>query len=695
MAFQGLSNLVESIQGSISYVSNLFKKDSSTLPYPAVSKALSTISPENWYQSFPYTFSVWVNGQPGQTAFQDFALPINPQELTQDETFAVVIQPTQGGTAVNHSGVRYKDLVISGTTGISPFRGAGGVRKTDGSAIFQATDLKHKSGWEVFQLLANWFRAYHDFKSSGTPDAKDAVLVFQNFKDGEFLIIEVPKFTKKRSAASPFLYNYVITARVIGNVQAVAKDKNALEFPASFDNFIQSSLDVLNVATGIFLRSQDILRQIEGTYDQSVLEPLRKMSLALKAFIGIPLTAYDMGRKAAKDTMTAADTFDIMSFIENHFNDQKNAGTLDSRLNSVVFPVDLKKTVSSVGPEFLFTLPGDSLQAIPASVLPTKTQTAIASDQMNAVNLPRTFYDDLKVNLTRIQDNAEDFFNLNDATYDALFQRTPTLLGEQQKSVSDQEFELLYAFDQAIEAINLLLSSNTLFKSTYPERIAQVNSVFDNQVAYVAEPAVKQIKLPGQTSLERLALDELGDETRWVEIAELNNLKPPYISQDIRDSREFIKRVGDSIMLPQPKIFGFSNVPINRQSYITQNLSELEKSLGIDLKLGKDFDLELNNRGDLNLIVGTDNAAQALLLKIAYEKGDLIDHPQIGVGLVIGDKAPSVMSVKTDLIRTWTQDPRFEKISNLEIRRQGGSYRLRASLKLKNVDIPIPIDIKI
>ena len=54
-------------------------------------------------------------------------------------------------------------------------------------------------------------------------------------------------------------------------------------------------------------------------------------------------------------------------------------------------------------------------------------------------------------------------------------------------------------------------------------------------------------------------------------------------------------------------------MPILRgpENALTKGMTELEKSLGVDLKVNPDGDLELNNLNDFSLVSGAQNAAQA------------------------------------------------------------------------------------
>jgi len=665
----------------------------------AISRVLNVIQRSNW-NKLPnsYTFAVIKNETDTSliSEFTEFPLPLNPSEITQDENFAINIRPTQGGTSVNHSGNKYKELIISGTTGIAPFRGAGGVNSSTGEAIFQPRELRYASGYEVFQRLRNYFKAYHEYKNtSSSTEAQQAKLIFKNYKDGEFLIIEVPKFTMKRNASRPFIYDYTISARVIGFVQ-FKNENTAGVLGTTFDKAIENIQDAVNkidIARGVFLRQRDILSQVEATYDQVVLEPLRKVGLALKAVIGASLALSDVAPSIIRRSLSTRDTIEILLTIDSTQRKNKNTGNLDSRLKDVQIPVNIEKTVSETGPDILLRLPGDASQAIQFSILPIKAQTAVIAEQTEILENPRSFYENLKVQIERVQDNANDAFNFNDSLYDNLFNRTPTLISESTKRATDAEIEVLYGLEQAVTALNQIISTNILFKSSYADRIANVNSKFDTSLGLRADSAVKEIIFPTGMTLERLALQQLGDTNRWGEIVELNNLKPPYIG-DTNSLLINVVKPGDRILIPQPVRFGFGNSINIKETYLNSDLTELEKNLGIDLKLSKENDLILTNKNDLDIIRGANNAAQSILFKLAIEKGEILDHPSLGIGLKIGDKIPTLVEVQTDLTNTLLQDSRFENIQKLEIDQTNGTFRVKFLIKLKNIDVPVPVDLR-
>jgi hypothetical protein len=123
---------------------------------------------------------------------------------------------------------------------------------------------------------------------------------------------------------------------------------------------------------------------------------------------------------------------------------------------------------------------------------------------------------------------------------------------------------------------------------------------------------------------------------------------------------------------------------------ITQGLSELEKSLGVDLKINKDGDLELNNLNDIKLIAGVDNAAQAIFLKLNLEPGSLLYHPEIGTDLQVGSKTKNALDIKVQIIRSLSLDERFENVDAF-IKVLGDVVLVDLKVSLANTGIEVPL----
>lgn len=689
---QLIDNITQSVEGLIADITG---KDISNMPAMPSSKevqaVLSTVDPSNWLKlSFPYTFSVVNLDGTGVNPFTDFSLPIAPSSIKQTEEFAISIKATQGGTTTTHSGNRYKTLSIKGTTGIAPNKGEGGAKRKTGEAIFQPKQLRYRSGYEVFLRLRNWFRAYYEYKKSAGKEAKGLRLVFKNYKDGEFLIVELLRFDMDRQSARSFLYDYELDFRVISHLTF----KELINKTTPFEDVLDAVIDTIDTARGVFLRSQGILRQIEATYESVILEPLRKVSLALKALLGVPTVAGDMGNKAIKNTVSSAAALAILLGLQSQQKADRATGTLDPRLANVKLPRDILAAVQTQGADAVTNL-NEALMAMEPSVFPEATRDALAQESMDASELPRSFYDGTLTELIRVKQNMEDFLNMGDAYYDELFNRTASLSAPSTKIATSNELEVLKGFNDAIMALQMLLSTEDLFKSTFDERIRDMVDRFGGAIELFAENAVRQVKYEAGQTLERIAQRELGDSTRWGEIVEVNGLKAPYVTDDLSSTDDAVLRPGDPMLIPTPSRNGFSQVPSAKDIKTTRGLSELEKSLGTDLKLTPDFDLSLSNSNDLEVVSGASNLAQAVILKLSYEKGEVMRYPEMGANLTPGRKFPPVEAIKDGLTNTLLQDTRIERIENLSIVRDNSSAHLTFTIKVKSIDIPVPIRIKI
>lgn len=133
-------------------------------------------------------------------------------------------------------------------------------------------------------------------------------------------------------------------------------------------------------------------------------------------------------------------------------------------------------------------------------------------------------------------------------------------------------------------------------------------------------------------------------------------------------------------------------MPVIRKpdSSITRNLTEVEKSIGVDLKLTKDNDLELSNLGDIKLVAGGENAAQAVKIKLFTEIGSILLHPSIGTSLQIGEKITNAFAIQTQIIKSLSQDPRFENV-RARVQVDGGTVFVDLAVSIVNTGIEVPL----
>jgi hypothetical protein len=216
------------------------------------------IESNNWYSAKPYGFKMKTRNGGVFTMF----LPISPSNLNISTPFATNVVTTLYGTVEEHSDVRYYDISIEGTTGISPkfvqpgagdntsilysqLRRSGRATTPIASSISAggffaktlgiANQIKNKaadlldggvkaktgitpenSGYVAFHNLYRFLLQYKkDAAGTGgsTQNRKSHPLTFFNYKDNNQYDVVVRSFTMRRSADNPMLYYYSIQLR--------------------------------------------------------------------------------------------------------------------------------------------------------------------------------------------------------------------------------------------------------------------------------------------------------------------------------------------------------------------------------------------------------------------------------------------------------------------------------------------------
>lgn len=122
--------------------------------------------------------------------------------------------------------------------------------------------------------------------------------------------------------------------------------------------------------------------------------------------------------------------------------------------------------------------------------------------------------------------------------------------------------------------------------------------------------------LHGDT-LQQIAARELGDAARWVDLANLNGLVPPYITDDPAEVGPGVLKPGGVILLPAP-----AEAP-GTGTGTADDLYQRDVDLsGGELSVGPD--------GDLAIVAGEANLRQALVHRVVTEQGELLFHPNYG-----------------------------------------------------------------
>lgn len=176
-----------------------------------------------------------------------------------------------------------------------------------------------------------------------------------------------------------------------------------------------------------------------------------------------------------------------------------------------------------------------------------------------------------------------------------------------------------------------------------------------------------RIRLEQGEDLRSIALRELGDPTRWAEIASLNDLRLPFIVPSWRQADR----------LPHTLIWGDTLlVPRERRAVAATALS----TFGADLALPSGSLVESN--GDLSLVEGEANLVQALSHRIKTARGELTHHWRYGchVGLAVGLPTVPFASLMAAgwVYEALREEPRLARVVGTDARVDGDTVRVLA-----------------
>lgn len=129
-------------------------------------------------------------------------------------------------------------------------------------------------------------------------------------------------------------------------------------------------------------------------------------------------------------------------------------------------------------------------------------------------------------------------------------------------------------------------------------------------------PSHRLAKIQYGDDLQAVALREMGDPNRWVELVWLNQLAPPYITDDPRRASATVLLSGALIKVPAP-------VGVWRETEETGQV--FERDCAMERK-----QLQATEGGDLAVVAGVNNFHQQLLHRVVTPKGQARRHPDYG-----------------------------------------------------------------
>jgi hypothetical protein len=220
--------------------------------------------------------------------------------------------------------------------------------------------------------------------------------------------------------------------------------------------------------------------------------------------------------------------------------------------------------------------------------------------------------------------------------------RIPIMDGKTSNTLQD-----LPAIDES-----LFNSASGIGKNEVAQQAGKVQYSENKWVTYVVKRS---------DNLGKIAVQQLGDYSRFPEIARLNGL--------VMDDFLLDNMVGETIKLPDQKQTNYNN-PNNLvyKAYKPSNVNNLilqEEILGRDIKLDSNRGIVVDNSGDIAIMLPTDGLVANVADIITYPQGTLDLYPEWGIDIAdIGslNNETNKKIISSKMQSSIERDPRVQRV---------------------------------
>ena len=194
----------------------------------------------------------------------------------------------------------------------------------------------------------------------------------------------------------------------------------------------------------------------------------------------------------------------------------------------------------------------------------------------------------------------------------------------------------------------------------------------------------KTMTVTDQTSLQKIALQEYGDDSLWFFIADANKL-----------SGNDALVPGDTIYIPLK-----SNTVNSSDSNFNANIigkNPLKDPYGQDIKINSSGSMEISESGDFNTVTGIENVKQAINNRLKTEEGAMLKQTSFGLAATTGSSWNDVVEkyLRMSLKMTLLKDPRISSVNGVTFYFSDGVLYVSMNIELVGYDNIIPLDAKI
>ena len=500
---------------------------------------------------------------------------VRPEDLTRSDPSRLTVQQTLGGAWADSFGPGVPQISISGTTGWRT-----DVSGSDGIARWLALKEMCFDGWHARRAAA----------IAAGLDPNGVNLIFADALD-EFAAIVAPvNCTLRRSRSRPLLIQYQMTLIVVGD----ASDPGATDAPLS-----AADLQTLGIA-GITGALNDLTAQIhmlQGRVYSAIASVMAPVQAFMNATIGVFQAAVGLVSTVGSVAASVVDTVTM---------------TAQAGLN-------LFATVASVAE--LPAVVAGQFMAIASSY------AAVARVVASALNGPLIVPDYTGLYGASGGGNLvggsppSGFNNIGASTLANVVPAlpAPAIIVSQTAQV---QLAMLAGSDPVLAPLSLnqialaagAIASGITISSGALAPPTPTNATFEKELT-----GYRFIDTNHGDTLIAIAGRELNDGTRWAEIAWMNGLVYPWITDDPTLVRPGVVLSGTQLMVPaaSPTV----SVATDPTAVFLTDAALVNGRIAA------------TGGGDIQTVSGLANLNQALLRRIEVDRGELVMHPLYGSGM--------------------------------------------------------------
>ena len=500
-------------------------------------------------------------------------------------------------------------------------------------------DMSWATGYAQFHLLKTFLECYANLKK--TPAGRDYRLGFANWKDGEVYLVTPVSFDMRRDAGSPMEYKYSINLKAWRRITTDELD-DAISIqpnlrPAIRDpNQLGGVLSRLKAARSQLQDLKSVLVGFGGDIDVKVFNPIREVVAFCKDALGQSFTALDLPvniLQELKNTIVLAVARDTsqqsnsrlsaeVQAIRNELlglaahsgiGSTKNAPLAQTQQQlSQQLQGQFRLGVGETDPiTQIFNDPDsnadlfDSFSLGQLSIQPAVNKKII-NYKLGIRLLTRLDFETIRETVMQFIVDYSNFVGVGSAKYSSnygLLPPVPTL-----RTPTDDDWELMFALNQVVIEVGKLASSTAVDDRNRLSGLDYVAALARQAGIGFQVPVSKYtIPYPVGSTLEMVAARYLGDPTRWLEIANLNNLRAPYVDELGFTLSLLVNGVGSQVQVNDA-----SNLYVNQLVYLQSATAVRELRHVVNIRRLSDTVFVVTLDGATNLTRFTTAAAATL-----------------------------------------------------------------------------------